>query len=370
MKLCRDPADADLIVDLSNVCSREFLAPGPKVALYRLERAVDVFGVASSLPDPAVFAVADESLRARLTDAADKRRLRELVDEGLVEMLPGADPRILELVELTGVPAMSWDGYGGHRDVYPWIQGDKEHFVCVVAQPGGGLVLQRRDMGVMDARKISERAEADALKAARLLTDRGQPDASVLGRWWKCQDNRCSLFGDRRNNGQPVPLRVQGQVVCSLHRTPLTDAGPRPAQAQVVVTLDGRPLCRLTVTEGEPPLQLGRTGRLLPGGPRRAGPVRGPKRYQSAAPNPVHLGRASGRNRCRLHQWDGARAAQGRVQADHRQTHATVSVRHAAVAGRRRATTIGAAVSHAEPPAIGAQSKRGRRHRPAGHRTE
>lgn len=258
LRLCHDPTDADLIVDLSNVCSQPVLGQGPPVTLERLKSATEVFGASEGLEDVAVFAVADESLIPRLGDPQEKRQLRQLVQDGLVEMLPGADERILELVALTGLPAMSWDGFGGHRDVFPWIQGDTDHFVKIVEKPRGTLALERREMGVLLERDVSQRAEIDALKAAHLLTARGEPDATVLGRWWRCTDKRCSLFGDKRTQGQPVPLRARGQVLCSLHRTPLTDAGERPAQVQVVLQLNGKAVGRLTITAGQEPTVLGR----------------------------------------------------------------------------------------------------------------
>ena len=252
MRLVPDPTSADLIVDLSNVCSRKILGGSDDAALPRLEVAAGLFAAMAGEPDPRVFAVADTSLTPRLKARPDdKRLLRQWIGEGLVEELDGADERILTLVELTGVHAMSWDRYIGHRDDYPWVQGDNEHFVWVVSSPRGP-VCELRDMETVSAELISRSAEVDALKAAHLLDGRGRPDASVFKTWWRCPDRRCSLFGSDVSRGQPVPYRLRNTLMCSLHRQPLESAGDRPAQVLVtIVAPDGTTAGRFTVIHGQ-----------------------------------------------------------------------------------------------------------------------
>lgn len=256
MQLTQDPSRADLMVDLSNVCSRDVLG-GSTVSLERLRTAVAIFEEWCGLQNAHVFAVADNSLFSRLASRTDRHELRRLVDGGLVEALPGADERLLELVELTGGILMTWDRFEGHRDNYPWLQGDASHFV-LIHEVEGRLIVGLRDMGTVSGRRVSERAEIDSLKAARLLDTFGRPDTTVLMRWWVCPHRTCTLFTSAHEQGQPIPLRERGAPVCSLHRLPLTDDGPRAPQAQFKITVDGRVRSRFLVSEGAPPVVIGR----------------------------------------------------------------------------------------------------------------
>lgn len=256
MHLCLDPLDADLLVDLSNVCSRSLLGGRGEVVLSRLEAGADAFRALDQLEDTWVFAVADESLFRRLSSSQDRRQLRTWVEEGRVEAVPGADERLLELVELTGSPVMTWDRFLGHRDVFDWIQGNTEHFVWVVPD-GSGVRAEYRDMQVVDPRLISERAEIDTLKAAHLLDRQGRPDAVVLSRWWRCPKPDCALFGPDHSAGQPAPQRDGGRLLCSLHRDPLQDDGPRGRLLQLKVATDGVARGRVSVAQDRP-VVLGR----------------------------------------------------------------------------------------------------------------
>jgi hypothetical protein len=256
MQLTRDPSLADLLLDLSNVCSREVLG-GREVSLDRMREAVKVFERWSGIADARVFAVADNSLFTRLRAPADRRVLREYVDSGLVEAVPSADERLLDVIELTGGLLMTWDRFEGHRDSYPWLQGDAEHFL-LVQRKEGVLAIALRDMGVISMRRVSERAEIDALKAAHLLDAKGHPDEAVLRRWWLCPERACSLFSTDRSRGQPIPMRVRGELTCSLHRLPLADGGPRPHRMQLKVLVDGHVLERVAVEEDGPVLTIGR----------------------------------------------------------------------------------------------------------------
>jgi hypothetical protein len=259
VQLTRDPSLADILLDLSNVCSREVLG-GDGVALERMTTAVAVFEEWSGIASAQVFAVADNSLFGRLASREDRRTLRAYVDDGLVEALPGADERLLDLVALTGGLLMTWDRFEGHRDVYPWLQGDTEHFLLVRSDNAGDLRLGLRDMGVVSTRRVSERAEIDTLKAAHLLDSNGRPDDATLSKWWRCPDNRCSLFSLDRSKGQPIPLRDRGGLVCSLHRLPLLDAGIRPRQMQLKIIVGERVVERVVLEDDGPALVIGRGG--------------------------------------------------------------------------------------------------------------
>ncbi|SQD94985.1 conserved hypothetical protein [Parafrankia sp. Ea1.12] len=250
--------NAEYVLDLSNIVRpNPFGGPG-KRTLRRLVLVLDALVRLTGDPDVGVYLVADRSLRtgrgrAEFTDPSDADRLDRWVADGLVEEVDEADERILELAS-AGLPVISGDLYVGHRDLHPWIQGDTERFLKPVKanEAGSAVRLIPQDMGLRPAYEISRHGERDVHKAMGLLDRRRRPLLRYLGRAWRCQDPRCTLYDVRKRQGNVFPPRIRGNVaVCAVHGTPLLDDGPRPraTQLKVLITGGATPV-RYTLSEG------------------------------------------------------------------------------------------------------------------------
>lgn len=246
--------EADFLVDLSNVVrNREIGARGLR-SLRRLQLVVDALADHVGDRNVRFYLVADRSLRAQqreFNDPADLRLLGQWVEKGLVEELPDADERILELAEMTGVPVISSDFYRDFRLAFPWIQGNTWQFLKPVPAPGGAVRLEPRDMGVAAAADISRKMEETDLKRHGLLRGRDRkPLTDVVRRNWRCPDSRCTLYDARRGTSVLLPLMRGGSPVCRLHRTELVDDGPRTARAQLKLLIEGECVERFTLDDG------------------------------------------------------------------------------------------------------------------------
>jgi hypothetical protein len=90
----------DVIVDLSNVCRDDDVPPvGGEVSLRRLDTVLQLWAEQHGGP-PRGIAIADRSLIHHLSDAGDRRRLRDMVADGYATQEDSADAEILRLAEL------------------------------------------------------------------------------------------------------------------------------------------------------------------------------------------------------------------------------------------------------------------------------
>src|SRR3954451_1698180 len=117
----------DIVVDLSNVCRDDALGgSGPSWERYLsiLEAWRRKYGRL-----PRGVAIADASLRPRLSNV-DARAFDDDVRRGVLRVARGdADVEILAFASETGARVVSRDGFRGHRNVHPWIQGDTGRFI-------------------------------------------------------------------------------------------------------------------------------------------------------------------------------------------------------------------------------------------------
>ncbi|MEU6019015.1 FHA domain-containing protein [Streptomyces sp. NPDC047515] len=205
-------------------------------------------------PDVKLYLVADASLRLggrrEFTDPADIQLLGHWVHRGLVEELPDADERLLELCEYTGIPVITGDRFRGNREERPWLQGNTDDFLEPVPARHGTVRLVPVDLGVASALDISRKLEEDALKKMGLLGPRRTPRFDVVSRNWRCEEGRCTLYDTHKGTAALLPRMVRGVPHCQSHGRPLLDDGPRTATVQLKLLVEGELKARFTLEDG------------------------------------------------------------------------------------------------------------------------
>ncbi|MEV8457434.1 FHA domain-containing protein [Streptomyces sp. NPDC052095] len=242
--LTTDFETACFLVDLSNVVRHRALGgPGAR-SLHRLRLVLDAAKELARDPDVKLYLVADASLRGggrrEFTDPDDVRRLGRWVSLGLVEEVPDADDRLLELCEYTGIPVITGDRFRGHRDTHSWLQGNTDDFLEPVPAPGGTVRLVPVDLEMED----------DVLKKMGLLDTGRSPRLDVVGRDWRCVDDRCTLYDTRRGTAALLPRVIKGVPRCQAHGGRLVDVGPRTLTVQLKLLVDGVLTARFTLEDG------------------------------------------------------------------------------------------------------------------------
>lgn len=258
-RLTLDASAVEYVVDVANVV-REPLLGGERAAdLARLEGLLDALAEFASDPAVQVYAITDRSLLTdgRLT-ALERQRLERWYRDGLLEVLPRADDRMLELADALGVRVVSGDNFLDFHRAYPWIPGSRDRFLRPLLQPDGRIGVRPRIMPVPPQWEVSRKEEEGILLEAGVLR-RWAPSAhrAVLSRDWRCPETSCPQFGAGDRPGTALPRRRKDKLLCPTHGLPLADAGPRPRRVQVKVVMDGVVRGRFMVTAGEP-LAVGR----------------------------------------------------------------------------------------------------------------
>ncbi|MFJ3728191.1 FHA domain-containing protein [Streptomyces sp. NPDC090045] len=229
-----EAAQADYLIDLSNVIRERELGGGTPSSLERLRLVLAALREWTGDGEVTVHAIADENLLGPRSDAdfpdpAEVALLRDWRDRGLIAVIAKADPDLLDHAKVLGTRVISRDYFRGHRGEHPWIQGDREHFLEPQRRADGSVRMVLRDMRVFADRVISQEGERDDLKARNLLDFRGRPRSEVLERSWRCSRTPCN----------PSPAFRAGKVVCRSHGTLLTDLGPRRPRLQLKIMVDG-----------------------------------------------------------------------------------------------------------------------------------
>ncbi|MFD5084558.1 FHA domain-containing protein [Kitasatospora sp. NPDC058406] len=244
---------ADYLVELSNIaCQVNLGGPAPR-SLHRLHLVIQALIRLTGDRNVSVYLVADRSLlggRREFTHPADARMLRRWVTAGLVEEVPDADERVLEIAGMTGIQVVTGDYYDDFRLEHPWIQGNTWQFLKPEPARGGTVRLVPLDMGHRTGAEISKKMELSALKKQGLLTPARKPLVEVVGRAWRCPEQRCTLYSVHRGGRVMLPRMRQGLPTCELHGAPLLDDGTRPGAAQLKVVVDGQCVARYTLDEG------------------------------------------------------------------------------------------------------------------------
>ncbi|WP_238016989.1 FHA domain-containing protein [Dactylosporangium sp. AC04546] len=251
--LTADVSTADYVLDLSNILRNTRLGGTAAADVRRLARVRTALQQHDNDDDLRFYAVADGSLFSAGLHQGDRdglRRLRRWRDRGLVEVVPDADGRILEISEVTGLRIVSGDRFRNWRDQYGWLQGNHDRVVEVIPGEDGAFRVRAVEMGFVSDTDMSRLQEQDQFKRQGLLAgERRRPRFDVVSRLWRCADQRCHLY-DGRGVVVMLPRLIGGVATCEIHRTPLTDAGPRPLVAQLKVLVDGACAARFPLPEG------------------------------------------------------------------------------------------------------------------------
>nr|WP_202501350.1 FHA domain-containing protein [Streptomyces sp. SID5785] len=249
--LTDSPEQADALIDLSNVV-RDTAIGGPHArSLDRLGLVLDALARRTGDRNATAYALADRSLRHQVHEYPDRTEPALLVawiESGLVEELPDADERLLDLAEGLGLPVISRDGFADFRLTHPWIQGNTTQFLSPVPTPVRAVKLAERDMGIRSPAQISRKLEESDLKAHGLLAGRNRrPMTEVVRRHWRCPERSCTLYDSHRGSAVRLPRMKRGVPVCEVHRTPLLDDGPRTGIAQLKLLVEGDCVHRFTL---------------------------------------------------------------------------------------------------------------------------
>ncbi|MFI8322577.1 FHA domain-containing protein [Streptomyces sp. NPDC085529] len=252
--LALDAGGADFLVDTANVVRARELTDGRPADLARLTLLCAALADFARDESVQIYAVVDRSLLhdPGLTPA-ERTTLARWAAEGRVEVLPWADPRLLELAHALDMPVVSRDNYEDFHRRYPWIPGNTDTFLLPVPDADGrGVAVVPRIMRVVEEARISFKEEQNELHAAGLHDRRGSGvQERVFGRSWHCPEPGCLLFGPDARAAAPMPAFREGVPRCPEHATPLADAGPAPARVLVKIRVDGVVRTRFTVVEGE-----------------------------------------------------------------------------------------------------------------------
>jgi hypothetical protein len=248
-RLTTDPALARAVVDLSEIVRYADLDGGRPASMLRLGLVIDALGRHVSEENVPVYAVVPRGLLSDADLTSNERMVvRRWADDGVVEVLPQLDDRVLEVAELLGVPVLTRTRAEQFRDRRPWVE-DPGRVLAAVSGAGGTVLMARVGRG--EAPAVGERSPM------------GQ---KMLARLWSCPEPNCVAFGsggdpdspfaDMRKVtapvAQPPPALRSGAPTCPRHGTRLRDAGARPAVEVLSVRIDGVVRKRFVVSTDQP----------------------------------------------------------------------------------------------------------------------
>ena len=248
-RLTTDPALARAVVDLSEIVRYADLDGGRPASMLRLGLVIDALGRHVSEENVPVYAVVPRGLLSDADLTSNERMVvRRWADDGVVEVVPQLDDRVLEVAELLGLPVLTRTRAEQFRDRRPWVE-EPGRLLAAVPGAGGPVLVARVGRGEIPA--VGEPSPM------------GQ---KLLARVWSCPESNCTAFGsggdpdspfaDMRKTtapvAQPPPALRSGAPTCPRHGTRLRDAGPRPAVEVLSVRIDGVVRQRFVVSTDNP----------------------------------------------------------------------------------------------------------------------
>lgn len=226
-----DVALTQAVVDLGEVAWFAQLDGGREVNLVRAGQLIDAFsqhvGEGAVLLYPVVGRplLSDQDLTAK-----ERMVLGRWADDGVIEVVPSVNDRVLEVADLTGLPVISCDSLARFEGRYPWLRHQPGRALRLVSLPGGA------------------RLHGAVVGPAQ----RSGAGGALLSRVWACPRRECPSFGFRRLVTQSVPHLRAGVPVCPRHEEPLVNAGPRAPAVAVAVLIEGVVCTRFAVRAGRP----------------------------------------------------------------------------------------------------------------------
>ena len=248
-RLTTDPALARAVVDLSEIGRYADLDGGRPASMLRLGLVIDALGRHVSEENVPVYAVVPRGLLSDADLTSNERMVvRRWADDGVVEVVPQLDDRVLEVAELLGLPVLTRTRAEQFRDRRPWVS-EPGRLLAAVPGAGGPVLVARVGRGEIPA--VGEPSPI------------GQ---QLLARLWSCPESNCISFGsggdpdspfaDMRKVtapvAQPPPSLRSGAPTCPRHGTRLRDAGARPAVEVLSVRIDGVVRQRFVVSADRP----------------------------------------------------------------------------------------------------------------------
>jgi len=227
--LTTEAALAQVVVDLGEIAWFEALDGGRSVNLLRTGIMVDALGRHFGEDAVRLYPVAGRDL---LTDAdlTSKERmvLGRWASDGLIEVVPQAGDRALDVADLTGLALGTCRDLHGAEQRYPWLRG--ERLLRLVPGEGGAQIHGGHP------------GPAQPSSAG----------AGLLGQLWRCQRRDCPLFGERRGVSPAVPHLRAGVPSCPRHGEPLGNAGPKAPSVTLALAVDGVVRERFVLHAGRP----------------------------------------------------------------------------------------------------------------------
>ena len=247
-RLTTDPAMARAVVDLSEVVRYADLDGGRPASMLRLGLVIDALGRHVSEESVPVYAVAPRSLLSDADLTSNERMVvRRWADDGVVEVVPEMDDRVLEVAELIGLPVLTRSRAEQFRDRRPWVD-EPGRLLAAVPGAGGPVLVARVGRGEVPA-----------------VGEPSPMGLRLLARVWKCPESNCSSFGGGDSDSpfadmrkvtspvaQPPPTLKSAVPTCPRHGLRLSDAGPRPAVEVLSVRIDDVLRRRFVVADGQP----------------------------------------------------------------------------------------------------------------------
>ena len=246
-RLTTDPALARAVVDLSEVTRYADLDGGRPASVLRLGLVIDALGRHVAEEEVPVYAVAPRALLSDGDLTSNERMVvRRWADDGIVEVVPELDDRVLEVAELIGLPVLTRSRAEQFRDRRPWVD-EPGRLLAAVPGAGGPVLVARVGRGEIPA-----------------VGSPSPMGAKLLARVWRCPESNCSNFGGHSDSpfadmrkvtspvAQPPPTLKAGVPTCPRHGVQLSDAGRRPQVEVLAVRIDDVVRRRFVVSAGKP----------------------------------------------------------------------------------------------------------------------
>ena len=247
-RLTTDPALARAVVDLAEVVRFADLDGGRPASMLRLGLVIDAYGRHVAEENVPVYAVVPRGLLSDADLTSNERMVvRRWADDGIVEVVPQLEDRVLEVAELLGLPVLTRVRAEQFRDRRPWVD-EPGRLLAAVPGAGGPVLVARVGRGEV------------------AVSDPSPMGAKLLARVWRCPESNCSGFGAGSDSdspfadmrrvtspvAQPPPTMRAGVPTCPRHGTRLADGGARPAVEVLSVRIDGVIRQRFVVSVGKP----------------------------------------------------------------------------------------------------------------------
>ena len=234
-----------MLVDVSGVVRDEALGGRPTLA--RLDLVLNAWRQQVDAFSEFVL-IADRSLRHTIPKPEAKELERRFAVWGEYQLVPHADPLILERAQLQDAVVLTRDYYIDLSPRHPWMRRQPERFFTWKANAGEVAIIPRPEkrFNVYD---VSRAAEAADLKAGGFP---GRPkDHPELWMRYRCVSVACVARQASPDVLRVLPLRRGDELACPSCLGELEAVGARPEIVELKLQLGPRVVHRFSLGEGE-----------------------------------------------------------------------------------------------------------------------